>query len=104
MHRIMVHKLILWVFYTWDDLIMSISQVAQEAVLVEEVEDSSNSGKMYMTGQPKDVGSYFTCLGYDFLIVGWYGTQNFNFNCTLKKMDFFFRTFLYLFRDTIKLP
>ncbi len=28
------------------------------------------------------------------LIVGWYGTQNFNFNCTLKKMDFSFRTFL----------
>ncbi len=28
-------------------------------------------------------------------VVGWYGTQNFNFNCTLKKMDFFFRIFLY---------
>ncbi len=24
------------------------------------------------------------------VIVSWYGTQNFNFNCTLKKMDFFF--------------
>ena len=27
-------------------------------------------------------------------IVGWYGPQNFSFNCTLKKMDFFFRIFL----------
>ena len=26
------------------------------------------------------------------VIVGWYGTQKFNFNCTLKKMDFFQRT------------
>ncbi len=42
-----------WVLYTWNELIMSISQIAQEADLVEEVEDSSNSGKIYMTGQPK---------------------------------------------------
>ncbi len=26
------------------------------------------SGKTYSAGQPKDVGSYFTCLGYDFLM------------------------------------
>ena len=35
------------------------------------------------------------------VLVGWYGTHNFNFNCTLKKMDY--EEKIHLFYDTIKL-